>query len=59
MKVFVVIYEEEGEYIGHGLCETNTSVISVHATKESAEAEVKKLSKDGGSYYVSEQEVNE
>ena len=59
MKVFVVIYEEEGEYIGHGLCETNTSVISVHATKESAEAEANKLSKDGGSYYVIEQEVNE
>lgn len=43
MKVYVVKYEEEGAYMGHGLYETDTSIDNVYASKEKADARVKEL----------------
>jgi len=59
MKVYAVIHEEDGEFIGHGLYDTTTSIVSVHATKESAEIKAKECADEyGGTYYVEEQVVN-
>lgn len=60
MKVFAVLHTEIGSYIGHGLTDDTVVTVSIHATKESAEEEAKRLEEEnGGEYWVDSEEVKE
>lgn len=47
-KVYAVISIEEGTYIGHGLCDESTQILSIHASKEGAEKEAERLKQEEG-----------
>ena len=58
MKVYKVIHETLGEYIGHGLYNENVEVLAIHLSKDKAEKEAQKLRiENGGEYYVVEVEA--
>lgn len=59
MKVYVVKYEEEGAYIGHGLYETNTFIDNVYSSEEKANARVKELEEFYYSVWVDEMDITD
>ena len=56
MKVYVVLHDEDGAYIGHGLYDTHTVMDGIYSTKEAAE---KAASESEYRCWVSEKEVKE
>ena len=58
MTIYKVIRQTEGAFIGHGLYETITKVVSIHMSKEKADEEAEKLKeKKDANYYVVEGEL--
>lgn len=58
-KVYVVISVEEGSYIGHGLYNECTQILSVHASKESAEKEAKRLKQEDVNCFVDMMDIKD
>lgn len=60
MKVYSVVYDEDGAYIGHGLYETHRITYSIHTTKEGAEQARKTIyNEEGRDCNIIEMELEE